>query len=128
MAIAFTAPLGKELNEVSVVPSAFNRAFQVGKVPWLKLPPIITALLVCTATASTDPLMVLVGRKLPSTVPLEFKRAMRVRAVPLIDVKSPPMTMRPSVCTTSDQTVLETPLPVLKNVVSSEPSEKRRAK
>src|SRR5450755_1058721 len=127
MAIALTAPLGKELNEVSVVPSAFSRAFQLGKVPWLKLPPTITALLVCTANARTELLMVLVGRKLPSTVPLEFKRAIRVRAVPLIEVKSPPMTMRPSACKAIDQTLLETPLPVPKKVESSVPSENRRA-
>ena len=89
---------------------------------------MITALLVCTANARTELLMALVGRKLPSTVPLEFKRATRVRVVPLIDVKSPPMTMRPSVYTASDQTVLETPLPLAKKVGSSEPSENSRAR
>ena len=87
-----------------------------------------TALFVCTAKARTELLMLLVGRKLPSTVPLEFKRAIRVRVVPLMEVKSPPMTIRPSVSTASDQMVLETPLPVAKKVESSEPSENRRAR
>ena len=62
-----------------------------------------------------------------SSVPSEFRRAKRLRDVPLKLVKSPPIKILPSDCTARVNTGPFAPAPEARKELSSEPSAFKRA-
>ena len=101
-------------------------------VPFISVnnPPTSTRPSACNASAYTGLFAPTNVSNEVSSEPSAFKRAMKLRLVPLTRVNKPPITTRPSGCTTSEPTVSLAPplvpLPVLK-VKSTDPSRFNRA-
>ena len=119
------------VNAVSLVPSEFKRTIRLTVTPLkvVKNPPITSLPSDWIAIERTLPLKavpVFVVNTV-SLVPSVFKRTIRLTAVPLKLVKSPPATILPSDWIAIENTVLLKPVPVfVVNAVSLVPSEFKR--
>ena len=122
-------PVPSALKPVSIEPFGFNRAMPLSATPLtvVKSPLNRMRPLPSTPTERTAPFAPVIGVNVASTLPSRFNRAMRLRAMPLMVVKSPATITRPSAgWIATAYTGLSAPEPG-SNDTSSEPSRFNRA-
>ena len=91
-------PVPSALKLVSIEPSGFSRAMPLSALPLtvVKSPLNRMRPLPSTPTDRTAPFAPVNGVNVASTLPSTFKRAIRLRGMPLSVVKSPATITRPS--------------------------------